>query len=114
MSEVHLLPSCSRYACTLNWLQAHSSHRNAFTSSADPRLTDYDLLLENIRGLRAGRAVEVPIYDFKQSKRTGYTRVPVPKSRVVIIEGIYALSSRIRWVCCTWQASLSQGHVVVR
>jgi uridine kinase len=63
---------------------------------ADPRLTDYELLLENIRGLRAGKDVEVPIYDFKQSKRTGYTRVPVPKSRVVIVEGIYALSSRIR------------------
>ena len=66
---------------------------------ADPRLTDYDLLLENIRNLRAGKAVEVPIYDFKQSKRTGYTRVPVPKSRVVIVEGIYALSSRIRSAC---------------
>jgi len=41
--------------------------------------------------------VEVPIYDFKQSKRTGYTRVPVPSSRVVIVEGIYALSTKIRW-----------------
>jgi Phosphoribulokinase / Uridine kinase family len=71
----------------------------ACLSPADPRLTDYDLLLENIRDLRAGKAVEVPIYDFKQSKRTGYTRVPVPKSRVVIVEGIYALSSRIRSVC---------------
>jgi uridine kinase len=96
---VHLLPSCSWYACTLDRLQANKSQRTVFPSSADPRLTDYGLLLENIRGLRAGRAVEVPIYDFKQSKRTGYTRVPVPKSRVVIIEGIYALSSRIRWVC---------------
>lgn len=39
----------------------------------------------------------MPIYDFKQSKRTGYTRVPVPSSRVVIVEGIYALSTKIRW-----------------
>lgn len=66
------------------------------TVHADPRLTDYDLLLENIRDLRAGKAVEVPIYDFKQSKRTGFRRVPVPASRVVIVEGIYALASRIR------------------
>lgn len=64
--------------------------------SADPRLTDWDLLLENIRDLRAGKPAEVPHYDFKQSKRTGYTKVPVPRSRVVIVEGIYALSARLR------------------
>mmetsp|Transcript_11150 Transcript_11150/g.33431 ORF Transcript_11150/g.33431 Transcript_11150/m.33431 type:complete len:669 (+) Transcript_11150:244-2250(+) len=62
----------------------------------DPRLTDWDLLLENIRDLRAGKPAEVPHYDFKQSKRTGYTKVPVPRSRVVIVEGIYALSARLR------------------
>ena len=67
---------------------------------ADPRLTDWDLLLDNIRDLRAGREAEVPHYDFKQSKRTGYTRVPVPHSRVVIVEGIYALSARLRRVIC--------------
>ncbi len=40
--------------------------------------------------------MQMPIYDFKQSKRVGYKAVDVPKSRVVVIEGIYALSSRIR------------------
>ena len=39
----------------------------------------------------------MPIYDFKVSKRVGYKQVEVPSSRVVIIEGIYALSSRLRW-----------------
>ncbi|TXG51559.1 hypothetical protein EZV62_024083 [Acer yangbiense] len=38
----------------------------------DPRLTDYDTLLENIHGLKAGKSVQVPIYDFKTSSRTGY------------------------------------------
>lgn len=46
--------------------------------------------------LREGKAAEVPIYDFKQSQRVGFSRVEVPTSRVVIIEGIYALSARIR------------------
>ena len=41
-------------------------------------------------------AVQVPIYDFKVSKRVGYKTVKVPVSRVVIVEGIYALSARIR------------------
>ncbi|XP_062116792.1 inorganic pyrophosphatase TTM1-like isoform X1 [Humulus lupulus] len=62
----------------------------------DPRLTDYDTLLENIHGLRAGNPVQVPIYDFKTSSRTGYRTVEVPSSRIVIIEGIYALSEKLR------------------
>ncbi|KAJ6795567.1 uridine-cytidine kinase C-like [Iris pallida] len=62
----------------------------------DPRLTDYDTLLENIHGLKAGKSVQVPIYDFKLSCRTGYRTVEVPSSRIVIIEGIYALSEKLR------------------
>ena len=41
-------------------------------------------------------SLQVPIYDFKVSKRVGYKTVKVPVSRVVIVEGIYALSARIR------------------
>lgn len=62
----------------------------------DPRLTDYDLLLENLKDLREGKTTKVPIYSFKESKRVGYREQEVPKSRVVIIEGIYALSKKIR------------------
>lgn len=62
----------------------------------DPRLTDYDTLLENIHGLKAGKPVQVPIYDFKSSSRIGYRTVEVPSSRIVIIEGIYALSEKLR------------------
>ncbi|KAK8938526.1 hypothetical protein KSP39_PZI010855 [Platanthera zijinensis] len=64
----------------------------------DPRLTDYDTLLENINGLREGNSVQVPIYDFKTSSRIGYRTVEVPSSRILIIEGIYALSERLRAV----------------
>ncbi|KAL1556606.1 Inorganic pyrophosphatase ttm2 [Salvia divinorum] len=62
----------------------------------DPRLTDYDTLLKNIRDLKDGKPVDVPIYDFKSSSRTGYRTVEVPSSRIVIIEGIYALSENLR------------------
>ncbi|GAA0147165.1 nucleotide kinase [Lithospermum erythrorhizon] len=62
----------------------------------DPRLTDYDTLLQNINDLKAGKPTEVPIYDFKSSSRIGYRTVEVPSSRVVIIEGIYALSEKLR------------------
>ncbi|KAL8474812.1 hypothetical protein ACS0TY_031299 [Phlomoides rotata] len=62
----------------------------------DPRLTDYDTLLENIRGLKSGRSVQIPLYDFKSSSRVGYRTLEVPSSRIVIIEGIYALSEKLR------------------
>ncbi|KAF3780795.1 Uridine-cytidine kinase C [Nymphaea thermarum] len=62
----------------------------------DPRLIDYDTLLDNINGLKEGKSVQVPVYDFKLSCRTGYRTIEVPTSRVVIIEGIYALSEKMR------------------
>jgi uridine kinase len=40
--------------------------------------------------------VQAPIYDFKTSSRVGYRTVKQPSSRVVIVEGIYALSAQIR------------------
>lgn len=62
----------------------------------DPRLTDYETLLKNIHDLKAGKQAEVPMYDFKSSSRTGYRTLEVPSSRIVIIEGIYALSEKLR------------------
>ncbi|KAL3374789.1 hypothetical protein AABB24_006337 [Solanum stoloniferum] len=62
----------------------------------DPRLTDYETLLENIHGLKAGKPVQGPIYDFKSSSRVGYRTLEAPSSRIVIIEGIYALSEKLR------------------
>ncbi|KAL8161414.1 hypothetical protein V2J09_012903 [Rumex salicifolius] len=62
----------------------------------DPRLTDYDTLLQNINDLKAGKEAKVPIYDFKTSSRVGYSTVEAPTSRIVIVEGIYALSEKLR------------------
>ena len=62
----------------------------------DPRITDFDTLLSNLADLKAGRSAQVPIYDFKSSTRVGYTTVKVPTSRVIVLEGIYALSHRVR------------------
>ncbi|XP_038705657.1 inorganic pyrophosphatase TTM2-like isoform X2 [Tripterygium wilfordii] len=52
--------------------------------------------LMNLHDLRTGKEVQVPIYDFKSSSRTGYRTLQVPSSRIVIIEGIYALSEKLR------------------
>ncbi|XP_057448002.1 inorganic pyrophosphatase TTM2 isoform X2 [Lotus japonicus] len=62
----------------------------------DPRLTDYDTLLQNLHDIKEGKPTQVPIYDFKSSSRIGYRTVEAPSSRIVIIEGIYALSEKLR------------------
>ena len=61
----------------------------------DPRLTDFGKLQEDLAELKSGRAAHVPIYDFHVSKRTGATLVEPPESRVVFLEGIYALHEKV-------------------
>ncbi|KAL0801771.1 hypothetical protein Bca101_056947 [Brassica carinata] len=62
----------------------------------DQRLTDYDTLLGNIYGLMDGNSVQVPVYDSKSNSRNGYRTLEVPSPGIVIIEGIYALSEKLR------------------
>jgi uridine kinase len=52
-----------------------------------PAALDNELLVEHVRELRAGRAVEVPIYDFVRHRRTDRTRTVEPRP-VVLLEGI--------------------------
>jgi uridine kinase len=52
-----------------------------------PAAIDTPLLVAHLRALRAGRAVDVPIYDFKRHRRTSET-VRVEPRAVVLVEGI--------------------------
>jgi uridine kinase len=52
-----------------------------------PAALDSSLLAEHLRELRAGRAVEVPIYDFATHTRR-VDRRRVPPAPVIIVEGI--------------------------
>eukprot|EP00238_Polyblepharides_amylifera_P011406 CAMPEP_0196574628 /NCGR_PEP_ID=MMETSP1081-20130531/4306_1 /TAXON_ID=36882 /ORGANISM="Pyramimonas amylifera, Strain CCMP720" /LENGTH=682 /DNA_ID=CAMNT_0041892715 /DNA_START=62 /DNA_END=2110 /DNA_ORIENTATION=+ len=61
----------------------------------DPSMTDFDLLIQNIIGLNSGE-VEIPLFDFKLGKRTGYKMVRAPESQVILIEGMYALYPKVR------------------
>ena len=56
-----------------------------------PDALDSDLLAEHVSGLKAGRAVEVPVYDFVHHRRTPETRRVEPQP-VVLVEGILALA----------------------
>jgi len=52
-----------------------------------PEALDDDLLVDQVRALKAGQAVEVPIYDFVRHRRTAQTRRVEPRA-VVLLEGI--------------------------
>jgi uridine kinase len=55
-----------------------------------PDSRDHDLLVEHLSALKAGQAVEAPIYDFNIHRRRSDTRTLQP-SDVIIVEGIHLL-----------------------
>ncbi len=55
-----------------------------------PDALETELLVEHLEALKAGRPVEVPVYDFTDHVRTG--TVTVKPLRVVVVEGLLALS----------------------
>jgi len=58
-----------------------------------PDALDNDLLVEHVSALKAGRAVELPIYDFKNHLRRKETLRMEPKL-ITIIEGILIFNER--------------------
>ncbi|HYE66009.1 MAG TPA: uridine kinase [Pyrinomonadaceae bacterium] len=83
-------------ASEVAFIQQDSYYRNLKDLPLDFRRTvnfdhpdsiDNDLLVHHIRKLRAGEAVELPIYDFKTHTRLNETLLIEPKP-IVIVEGI--------------------------
>ena len=66
-------------------------HERAKINFDHPASLDSSLLAEHLRELRAGRAVEVPIYDFATHTRRRETR-PIAPARVILVEGILVFS----------------------
>ncbi|HZH90824.1 MAG TPA: uridine kinase [Pyrinomonadaceae bacterium] len=58
-----------------------------------PDALDNDLMVEHVRTLRSGRAVELPIYDFKNHARRKETLSMEPKL-ITIIEGILIFNEK--------------------
>jgi uridine kinase len=80
----------------ISFIQQDSYYRNLSDMPLDfrhavnfdhPDAIDNDLLVEHLRELKAGRAVELPIYDFKKHMRCPET-LHVESKPIIIIEGI--------------------------
>ncbi len=63
-----------------------TAQRNEFNFD-HPNSLETELLIEHIGALRAGKAVEVPIYDFSTDSRTTQTFTVEPRN-VILVEGI--------------------------
>jgi len=56
-----------------------------------PKAIDFDLLEKHLIDLKAGKAIEQPVYSFVEHNRTGET-IRVNPTKVVIVEGILILT----------------------
>lgn len=72
------------YYKDIDWLgQEQISHHNF----DHPEAIDTELFVHHLAELKAGRAIELPVYDFVRHRRTGETRRIEPRP-VVLVEGI--------------------------
>lgn len=56
-----------------------------------PKSIDFDLLVEHLKELKAGKTIEEPVYSFTEHNRTSETRTINPR-KVIIVEGILILT----------------------
>ena len=59
-----------------------------------PNSLDTDLLVSHLRDLRAGRAVDVPVYDFSLHARKAET-TPIKPGSAIIVEGILIFTDKV-------------------
>jgi len=72
------------YYRDIEWSSSEELHRHNFDH---PDALDSDLFVAHVEQLKAGHAVEVPIYDFVAHRRTRQTERVEPRP-VVLLEGI--------------------------
>lgn len=70
-----------------------SPQRRAGINYDDPRSLDWPLAISALQGLKEGRGVVVPVYDFATHSRARRTQVVHPTA-VVLVEGLWVLRHR--------------------
>ncbi len=59
----------------------------------EPSSYDTAMMVEDLRALKAGRSVQIPVYDYSTYLRTSKVRAIIP-TKVVLVEGILVLSEK--------------------
>ena len=87
--EVGIISQDSYYKDT-----SHLSYDERVKINFDhPRSIDFDLLVDHLKQLKAGKTIEQPIYSFVKHNRTGDTVNTHPR-KVIIVEGILILPTK--------------------
>ena len=87
--EVGIISQDSYYKDT-----SHLSYDERVKINFDhPRSIDFDLLVDHLKQLKAGKTIEQPIYSFVNHNRTGDTVNTHPR-KVIIVEGILILTNK--------------------
>lgn len=68
-------------------------HERVQVNFDHPDSLETELLIEHLKELRAGRSVEIPVYDFTTHTRTDQTRRVKP-APVILVEGILVFAER--------------------
>lgn len=79
-----------------NYYKAHHNmpyEERAKLNYDHPDSFDTDILIEDIKQLRAGHSIKCPVYDYSIHDRTDRT-ITVRPARVIIVEGILIFQSR--------------------
>ena len=77
--------------------QSHLTFEERIKTNYDhPNSMDRDLLIQHLKDLKNGTAVDIPVYSYVDHTRTGETKHFTPK-KIVILEGILLLTDeRVR------------------
>jgi uridine kinase len=86
-ADVAILHQDAYYLPTL---PEHLRLKNGGLNFDHPDAFDWTLLREHLTALRAGESVEVPTYDFTESKRRADT-LTVGPCKILLVEGIFTL-----------------------
>ncbi|KAG8382772.1 hypothetical protein BUALT_Bualt05G0112100 [Buddleja alternifolia] len=72
------------------------NYRTGVDDGHDLDSIDFDLLVQNLEDLMNGRDTLTPIFDFQGRRRIGSNAIKSISSGVVIVDGTYALHSKLR------------------
>eukprot|EP01018_Ginkgo_biloba_P039088 Gb_02093 [translate_table: standard] len=72
------------------------NYREGVDDTNDLESMDFDILVQNLEDLLKGHDIMMPQFDFQEKRRVGFKAVKTSKSALVIVDGTYALHSKLR------------------
>ncbi|KAF5183043.1 Uridine-cytidine kinase c [Thalictrum thalictroides] len=72
------------------------NYRDGIDDGNDPNSIDFDTLVRNLEDLMKGKDAVMPLFDFQEKRRVGSKTIKSSSSGVVVVDGTYALHSKLR------------------